>query len=329
VYRGRVYHHRVASATGLLSFKGLGLTDKALLPRMAYLLSRYSPHLDFHHPERGLKFDNESVASFIKRELSQNVLNYVAGPLISTLFFFGSEETSCWLYLVLAKHMFNTRMSTLRGGIRRAAETLARHSGTVVHEAVDAVSIEDNGYRINDRTFSDIVLAIPGDQVLRISGIGEVLSENDREFFESCGYQRTVSVTVHTEKPLDGHCYAVSIPRVEGCAAATISFHDCIDPSSVPPGAGMSTITGGGADVAPAGLLEEFRQLYQMDWKSYDATEWTSGMPKFPPGRYQRIVEFQQRTRRPGLFFCGDYLLGPFVEGAVTTAIRTAEAIHD
>jgi protoporphyrinogen oxidase len=41
VYKGRIYHHRVASATGLLAFGGLNIADKLLLPRMAYLLSRY------------------------------------------------------------------------------------------------------------------------------------------------------------------------------------------------------------------------------------------------------------------------------------------------
>jgi protoporphyrinogen oxidase len=49
-YKGRVYRHRVSSATGLLQFKGLNLADKALLARMAYLLVRYGAQLDFHHP---------------------------------------------------------------------------------------------------------------------------------------------------------------------------------------------------------------------------------------------------------------------------------------
>src|SRR5207302_1502581 len=70
VYKGRVHRHRVASATGLLSFKGLNLADKALLPRMAYLLARHSSKLHFHRPELALEFDDETVASFIKRELS-------------------------------------------------------------------------------------------------------------------------------------------------------------------------------------------------------------------------------------------------------------------
>ena len=328
VYRGHVYHHRVASATGLLSFKGLGFTDKALLPRMAYLLARYSAHLDFHQPERGLEFDDETVASFIKRELSQNVLNYVAGPLISTLFYVGSEETSRWLYLVLAKHMYNTRMSTVRGGIGRVAARLTEHSRVFIHEKVSAVAADDQGYVVNGRSFSDVVVAVPGDQVLEIPGIQELLSADDGRFFEQCNYQKTVSVTFSTDKPVDGNCYAVSIPRVEGYSAATISFLDYIDPSIVPNGKGLVTIAGGGPNVTPGKLLDDFQRLYRVETNNMDVTEWASGMPKFPPGRYRHIHDFKQRTRRPGLFFCGDYLMGPFIEGAVSTGFRTAEAIQ-
>src|SRR5262245_40208601 len=51
-YKGKVYHHRVSSVMGLLSFRGLNLIDKAMLSRMALLLARYSSMLDFQHPER-------------------------------------------------------------------------------------------------------------------------------------------------------------------------------------------------------------------------------------------------------------------------------------
>ena len=328
VYKGRVYRHRVASATGLLSFKGLHIADKALLPRMAYLLARHSSHLNFHRPELGLEFDNETVAAFVKRELSQNILNYVAGPLISTLFFFGSEETSAWLYLVLAKHMYNTRMSTLRGGIGRISAQLSQGVRILYGRTIHAIAVDDGLYVINGDRFSDLVIALPGDAVLGLSGIEGLLSGEDRDFFRGCHYQRVVSVLARTERPIDGSCYAVSIPRVENFAAATISFHDFIDPSIVSEGQGVLTISGGGASVTSASLIEDLHKLYQVDPVSIETFEWSSGMPKFPPGRYQQVVNFQRRARRPGLFFCGDYLMGPFVEGAITTGLRAAEAIQ-
>ena len=329
VYRGRVYHHRVASATGLLGFRGLNIADKVMLPRMAYLLAKFGSHLDFHHPESGLDFDRETVASFVKRELSQNVLNYVAGPLISTLFFYGSEETSNWLYLVLARHMYNTRMSTLRGGIRRIADRLSENLETAANQSVRTLAADGDSYLINGQRFSAVVLAVPGNAVLEIPGTRDLLSEEDRQFLGSCEYQRVVGVRIQTAKPVDGHCYALSIPRVEGFRAATVSFHDYIDPSIVPDGRGLLTISGGGPTLTANDLIEDLRKLYPIEPETTEIQEWKSAMPKFPPGRYRQIASFHKRERRPGLFFCGDYLLGPFIEAAITTGMSAAERIRE
>jgi protoporphyrinogen oxidase len=327
LYKGRIYHHRVASAAGLLSFKGLSFMDKALLPRMAYLLSRHSSELHFHHPERGLRFDNESVAAYVKRELSQNVLNYVGGPLISTLFYYGSEQTSAWLYLILAKHMSHVQMSTIRGGLGRIAGTLAKDL-RVVHLAIERVSVDGPAYVIEGERFSDVVIAVPGDAVLRIGGIQDLMSEQDRQFFRNVRYQRVVSVRVATEKPVDGRCYAVSIPRVERFAASTISFHDYIDPSSVTNSQGLLTISGGGDTVSAQQLMQELQRLYPIQNPKTEIFEWNSATPTFPPGRYGEITQFQNRPRRPGLFFCGDYLLGPLIEGAIAAGKRAADSIQ-
>jgi protoporphyrinogen oxidase len=327
LYKGRVYHHQVASATGLLSFKGLNIADKVLLPRMALLLARHGSHLDFHHPEAALEFDDETVAAFVKRELSQNVLNYLAGPLISTLFFYSSEETSNWLYMVLAKHMYSTRMSTVRGGIARIAKRLLESLQVVANHAIRAVTADGNYYLVDGKRFSEVVFAVPGNAVLEIKGVAELLAQEDIRFFRECEYQRVVSVRVGTKHPADGRCYAVSIPRVENFRGATVSFHDYVDPSSAPEGHGLLTISGGGPSVSAAQLLEDLLKLYPIEPEFTEAHEWKWGMPKFVPGRYRQIAAFHQRERRPGLFFCGDYLLGPFIEAAITTGLRVAEAI--
>ena len=328
LYKGRVYHHRVASAAGLLAFKGLNIADKALLPRMAYLLARHGSSLDFHHPERGLEFDGETVASYVKRQLSQNVLNYVAGPLISTLFFYGSDETSAWLYMILAKHMYHVRMSTVRGGINRITRRLSEGLRLVTGRPVTRLITEDHSYVVGEERFSDVVIAVPGDAVLGIDGMRALLSDEDRKFFDDCRYQRVVSVEVWTQRPVDGGCYAVTIPRVEDLSAGAISFHDYIDPSRAPDGQGRLTISGGGPTVTADTLLDNLGKVYRIEPQTTDTFEWSSGMAKFPPGRYRQIAQFNARQRRPGLFFCGDYLLGPVIEGAVTTGLRAADAIR-
>jgi protoporphyrinogen oxidase len=161
--------------------------------------------------------------------------------------------------------------------------------------------------------------------VLGINGLAKLLSEEDRRFFEQCEYQRLVSVRVKTEQPIDGKCYAVSIPRVEKFRAATITFLDYIDSAE----GGLLTISGGGPAVTEGELVEDLRKLYSLEAQSIETEEWPHGMPKFPPGRYRQIVEFRKRERRPGLYFCGDYLSGPLIEGAITSGKKIAADLAD
>jgi oxygen-dependent protoporphyrinogen oxidase len=326
-YKGKVYRHRVATATGLLYFKGLHLIDKALLPKMAFLISRYGSTLDFQHPELGIAHDDESVAAFVRRELSQNILNYVAGPLISTLFFYPSHETSKLLYLLLAKHMQDTRMYTLREGIGTLAQRLAGIVGVRVNNRADGIGRSETGFVVQGQEFSDLVVAVQGDAVLKLPGMAEVIAAEDVSFFAKCAYQRVVTAFVATDRPVDGRCYAVSIPAVEGRSAATISFHDFIDPSRVPEGAGLLAVTGGGDDVSADKLLEDVQGIYPVQPRFVQTYEWASATPRFPPGRFKEIEAFGRRERIPGLFFCGDYLNGPFVESAIATGIKAAEGI--
>jgi protoporphyrinogen oxidase len=324
-YKGRVYHHRVSSVTGLLGFKGLHFADKAMLSRMAYVLIRYGPQLDFHHPERGAALDDETTASFVKRELSQNILNYVAGPLISTLFYYTSDETSRLLYLNLAKFMYNIQMFTLRAGLGRITTALAERVALMRNEPVESLQMEGASYVVNGTLFSDLVIAVPGNKVLALRGLPGLVDDNDKDFFERCEYGRALTVTVDVDQEVD-RCYALSIPRVERLHAFTMIFHDFMDSSALSNGRRV-TVVGGGNDVTPEGLVQDFARIYRFTPSRFDVKDWTTAMPKFPPGRYRQLASFLSRSRRPGLWFCGDYLMGPFIEAAVTTGYRAAEAI--
>ena len=193
--------------------------------------------------------------------------------------------------------------------------------------SVESIVADGDSYLIDGNRFAAAVLAVPGTVVLGIKGIPDLLSEEDGRFFQECEYQPVVSLRVATKQPVDGRCYAVSIPRVEKFRAATISFHDYIAPASVTAGRGLLTVSGGGAGVSSDQLMADLMKLYPIQPESTETAEWKYGMPMFPPGRYRQIVAFQGRERRPGLVFCGDYLMGPFIEGAITSGFRAADEV--
>ena len=102
--------------------------------------------------------------------------------------------------------------------------------------------------------------------------------------------------------------------------AATFIFHHFIDGTPA-----ISII--GGAGVTEEELLQDLRRIYPNISGPVQSCERNTAMPMFPPGRFREVAAFQSRERKRGLFFCGDYLMGPFIEAAISTGLRTAERL--
>jgi len=51
-------------------------------------------------------------------------------------------------------------------------------------------------------------------------------------------------------------------------------------------------------------------------------------MPKFSHGHLQRVSDFMQNDQGANnVFFCGDYMNGPWTEGALRNGERVAEQV--
>src|SRR6185436_10769775 len=145
--------------------------------------------------------------------------------------------------------------------------------------------------------------------------LADLLEPTDHEFFRNCRYGRAMVTTLNSAVPVDS-CYALSIPRVERMHAATFIFHNFIDGTPA-----ISII--GGAGATEDELIQDFRRIYPNVSGSIQSFERKTAMPMFPPGRFRDVAAFKSRERKPGLFFCGDYLMGPFIEAAVSTGLKT------
>ena len=59
---------------------------------------------------------------------------------------------------------------------------------------------------------------------------------------------------------------------------------------------------------------------------------WPEALPMFEPGHFKRLRSFANgeiENPKQALVFAGDYIGGPFVEGAFTSGVRAAERLHE
>jgi oxygen-dependent protoporphyrinogen oxidase len=55
---------------------------------------------------------------------------------------------------------------------------------------------------------------------------------------------------------------------------------------------------------------------------------WPRMLPRFRPGYLPKLASFLMRTERsPRIAFAGDYLIGPTLEGALTSGMRAASEV--
>ena len=56
---------------------------------------------------------------------------------------------------------------------------------------------------------------------------------------------------------------------------------------------------------------------------------WHSALPICKPGYFKQVLNFKEKTKKANrrIYYCGDYLENPSIEGALTSAISLAKEL--
>jgi protoporphyrinogen oxidase len=182
-----------------------------------------------------------------------------------------------------------------------------------------------------------VVVALPGCEVATLC---PKLTPGERGFFEEIRYTQEITASLMLERaPRTLSFDAVSFPRSAAMGLTALSVEHR-KPGFAPPGAGLlrATLATRATDrlweAADSEILEfvdrELARTPVGRLKPLDyAISRTNPMyPIFYPGYLSSLIRFGRRVdRSPRLFFAGDYLVGPGLESALTSGIRTAAEI--
>lgn len=332
---GRV--HDVSTAERMVSSPLLGLVSKLKLGKLLPHLLVPREEFDLHAPWKATAWDRESVASYVRRELNEEILEYLVQPPMSALFSWSPERTSVGYFLVGLRDSLGLRLFALRRGMGSLSQALAQRVAVRLGARVERVEQVGPGrFAVGlaggDREEGDaVVLALPAPLV---AALKPPLPNGAEAFLAACTYRPNVAALLAVE----GNAslpYGIHLPRRDFPVVAGVIAQSRKAPGLVPPGQEVLVVYANG-EVSPRLLDREDQavlDLYCGDLARIPVIapllgrlRWARlyryplAAPEFNVGHLHRLRAFHDgRFDGQGLYLAGDYLWGPHLEGAATS----------
>lgn len=335
--------HDVSLGPAFLFGSHLGLRSKCLVGKLLARLLAHWPQLDYERLHKAHHLDTRSVAQYAIHHLNREILDYLFAPILNGLFYWQSKETSqAALFVLLRQALSGLKPMTLRCGLSSLPRALAQNLDVRLNHAVTQITKTESGaYHVAahdgsqpiNREFDAVVCATTASAVPRLL---PSLTATQKAFFQNISYSQNVNVAVEVEKDPIPDTTNFFVPLVEPEAhdlgAVTRQSDDVISLfSSAKSG---SDLVGETDSVVAARLIHDLQKLLPAPQPgkvrplSPHIYRWREALPILDVGFFKRLKEFQSGNIESGrLVFCGDYLGGAFIEGAVNSGIKAARRL--
>ncbi|PDV99261.1 protoporphyrinogen/coproporphyrinogen oxidase [Candidatus Chloroploca asiatica] len=316
-------------------------------------LARHRTRLDLYAFHKAYPIDDQDVSSYALAHFSRELLEYVLQPPIAGIFYWTPERTSRALLLLVLKAGFSRptglQLFTLRGGLGGLARALAGDLQVRLGVEVRTITPQtEGGYTLHVQD-EDGVATLEADGIVIATTATAVphllpwLDHERRRFFEAIVYSQTANLALGTRTPLPQATYGLLFPRRETPFLASATLQTVKDPTTAPAGrAALCLHLSGPAtaalrqqddDTLARLMLADLRRLLPM----YDPTpglevqrlyRCPEALPEFNVGHFQRLKAFADGAIEQGqIVFAGDYLGGPFIEGALVSGEQAAQRL--
>lgn len=333
----------VSSAPALLLDGHLSFRSKLLLGKLLRRLLTHWRQLDHERLERAHALDTKSVAEFAVEELNQEILAYVFEPVLSGLFYWRSKEVSqAALFVLLRQALTGLKPMTLRGGLSSLPCALAENLDVRVNHAVRRIRETGRGtYSVTGHNgsqefrceFDAVICATTAAVVPRLI---PSLSSTQKRFFESIKYSQNVNIAVEVDgnpmaempslyvPPAERHIQTLGAvaQQSDGVISLFSSAKSGAELVDEPDSVISSKLVQDFGKALPTANNGSLRPIPELIYR------WPSALPILDVGYFERLRAFQRSMLEPRkLAFCGDYLGGAVIEGAVRSGMDAANRL--
>ncbi len=347
VQGGAVHEVDRGGGAGALLPPGIGLRTRARLRRLPRLLDRFGDILDAAVPERATRLDDRSADDWSRLYFGRAARDRWAGPRMAELLQDPAETSR-----VLAMLEFLRREAAPRGVLRAdLAGWAANLAGDDARFGTAATAVEPAAAGARVKLESEtleadaVVLATRAD--LALSLLGPAVTHAERDLLGAVTHSPTLCLGADLERPGVDQATYVRVPPCEPGPLASLLIEPGGEGARVPANsARVWLVARSSFAAAQAGAPDESvcKDLLGALQRVLPGTasgasgvrlhREQAGVVRFDVGAYRRIASFrtvQSDLRRAGrrIYFAGDHLVAPTLEGAVRSGLRAAEEIAE
>lgn len=306
--------------------------------------------LDITHLEKVALFDRETAANLCNRQIGQEATEYFFDPLLRGLLYWDAQTTSAAVVLCILKSFGSSKgtfrftqgmsqfTSALSAKLAAFYDHTVRHiqrdpDGTLTITAETSVGVQT----LKART---VICATPAPAT---HAMLPWLPDSAASFLKSVTYSKTTIATYAvsasaSDYPQGAVLFPASVPdlssinplyqyvdgstsqsdRAERLLNVYLSSHGAEETSNVPD-----------AELANIVLRRVNELLDSPMWAKSAVVQhihrWPLAIPRFTVGHVVNVSKFKASTLElPGIAFAGDYLSGPYIDGAVRSGLEAA-----
>ncbi|MEY2341260.1 protoporphyrinogen oxidase [Acidithiobacillus sp. IBUN Pt1247-S3] len=311
-------------------------------------------------PFRARAHSEESVATFVRRRLGSEVLDWMVDPFVSGVFAGDPERLSLSASLPRLAQMEQEHGSLMLAGLRRkrpavksrllsfpgGMQALPRACAAKLgdklrcNSAVTAIAPTANGWQVESTTGTwetqKLILCLPTDAIARILPSAAQLL---RDRLAAIEYPSVATLALgfhrrHVQHPLDG--FGVLIPRRLGISTLGALFSSTLFPNRAPEGQVLLTIFLGGAREPLSGeealvpqALHDLSPILGIEGEpSFQRVQiWSRAIPQYNLGHAQRINAIDNALRDwPGLSLLGNWRGGVALGDCIRNGITAGQS---